>query len=98
MLGPVGYADLLSLMRLSEFVLTDSGGVQREAVFLNKPVFVPRPETEWVDFVRLKRVKVVDYDFNLTKIGFETANCEDELSHLLRPSAGKMVEILKSVF
>jgi UDP-N-acetylglucosamine 2-epimerase len=98
MLDPVGYIDLLSLIRLSEFVLTDSGGVQREAVFLNKPVFVPRLETEWVDFVRLKRVSVVDYDFDLTKMEFGTANCEDELLHLLRPSASKMVEIIRSVF
>jgi len=98
MLDPAGYADLLSLIRLSEFVITDSGGVQREAVFLNKPVYIPRPETEWVDFEKLKRVKVVGYDFDFSNERFEIEKPDDELSHLLRPSAGKMIEILKSVF
>ncbi|UCE66940.1 MAG: UDP-N-acetylglucosamine 2-epimerase (non-hydrolyzing) [Candidatus Zixiibacteriota bacterium] len=98
MFDPVGYADLLSLLRLSEFVVTDSGGVQREAVYLNKPVFVPRPETEWVDFEKLKRVRVIGYDFDFADLEPETADFGEELSYLLRPSAKKMIEILKSLF
>ncbi len=98
MLAPVGYADLLSLVRLSDFVITDSGGVQREAVYLNKPVFIPRPETEWVDFEKLKRIVVVGYDFDLTGLVPETADSGDELSYLLRPSTDNMIGILKSLF
>jgi UDP-GlcNAc3NAcA epimerase len=98
MLNPVGYADLLSLIRLSEFVITDSGGVQREAVYLGKPAFVVRPETEWVDFEHLQRVVVTGYDFDCANLKSSFSGSDDELSYLLRPSAQKMVEILKSSF
>jgi UDP-N-acetylglucosamine 2-epimerase len=97
-ISPIGYIDLLSLIRLSEFVVTDSGGVQREAVFLGKPAFVPRPETEWVDFERLKRIKVVGYRFDLSNLHDIIKGSDDELSCLLRRSAIKMTEILQSVF
>jgi len=95
---PVGYADLLSLLRLSELVVTDSGGVQREAVFLRKPACIPRPETEWIDFEKLNKVRVVGYDFDLSRISFENEDPDSTLSYLLRPASGNMIEILRSVF
>lgn len=97
-IDPVGYADLLALIKLSESVVTDSGGVQREAVFLNKAVCIPRPETEWVDFERLKKVHVVGYNFDLTDINSGEDDSPDALSYLLRPASGKMIEILRSLF
>jgi UDP-N-acetylglucosamine 2-epimerase len=95
---PVGYADLLSLLRLSESVVTDSGGVQREAVFLKKPVCIARPETEWIDFEKLRKVRVVGYDFDLSNMDFESGDPDDTLSYLLRPASDNMMEIITSVF
>lgn len=95
---PVGYADLLSLLRLSESVVTDSGGVQREAVFLGKPAYIARPETEWTDFEKLDKVRVVGYDFNLPDLEFEGYDSDDTLSYLLRPASENMIEMLKSVY
>jgi UDP-N-acetylglucosamine 2-epimerase len=94
---PVGYADLLSLVRLAEIVITDSGGVQREAVFLDKPVYIPRPETEWTDFEKLKRIEVVGYIFDLSDLNFTNAGSEKELSYLLRPSSAGIAETLNSI-
>ena len=50
---PLGYPDLVWLMKNAELILTDSGGIQEEAPSLNKPVLVLREETE--------RPEAIDY-------------------------------------
>lgn len=48
---PVGYLSMIQLLQKCEFVVTDSGGLQKEAFFHNKYCFTLREETEWVELV-----------------------------------------------
>jgi UDP-GlcNAc3NAcA epimerase len=50
---PVGYFDMIELMKHCNFVLSDSGGVQKEAFFFKKHCLVARDETEWTELVEL---------------------------------------------
>ena len=47
LLPPVPYLNMLWLLQHCQFVITDSGGLQKEAFFARKPCLLPRAETEW---------------------------------------------------
>lgn len=51
---PVGYFEMVGLLRECSLVLTDSGGVQKEAYFFGKPCVTMRDQTEWVELIEAK--------------------------------------------
>jgi len=50
-IDPVGYLNMVWLIEHSGLVMTDSGGLQKEAFFFKKPCITLRDETEWVELV-----------------------------------------------
>lgn len=64
MINPVGYFDMLELLKHCNLVITDSGGLQKEAFFNKKHCIVAREETEWVELVTNGFAKIVGSNSN----------------------------------
>lgn len=50
-IDPVGYFDIISLLQSCSMLITDSGGLQKEAYWLRKPCVTLRTETEWIETI-----------------------------------------------
>jgi UDP-GlcNAc3NAcA epimerase len=77
-IDPVGYFDMIELLKHCEMVITDSGGVQKEAFFFEKHCLVTRDETEWTELVDLK------YNF---MVGAETDKIVNTVSEVVNATA-----------
>ncbi|MCX6986370.1 MAG: UDP-N-acetylglucosamine 2-epimerase (non-hydrolyzing) [Lentisphaerae bacterium] len=62
LIDPVGYLEMVLLEKHSSLILTDSGGVQKEAFFYRVPCITMREETEWIETVDLGWNKITGAD------------------------------------
>ena len=62
LIPPVSYLEMIMLEKNARLILTDSGGVQKEAYFFKKPLVVARPETEWIEIIENGAGIIADAD------------------------------------
>jgi UDP-N-acetylglucosamine 2-epimerase len=95
---PLGYLDFITLMYSSERIITDSGGIQKEAYILRKPCITLRTETEWVETLEEKWNLLINPSDEMiaSKIyGFEQPESQKEIFG--KDVAEKMVNIINSI-
>lgn len=70
LIDPVGYLEMIRLLQNCRLVLTDSGGLQKEAFFFRKPCVTMRDETEWVELTEAgaNRLAGADTDKIITAV------------------------------
>ena len=64
LLPPASFFEIIELERNARLVMTDSGGVQKEAFFFERPCVILRPETEWVEIVEHGAGIIADADYD----------------------------------
>jgi UDP-GlcNAc3NAcA epimerase len=94
---PVSYFEMLGLLENCTFVLTDSGGLQKEAYVLEKPCITLRNQTEWTELVEAGVNRVVGADTALIVEAMKWAETEISFNPSLYgggKSAHQIVELL----
>jgi UDP-GlcNAc3NAcA epimerase len=94
----VSYIDFISLEKNSRMVITDSGGVQKEAYFFEKKCLVIREETEWVELIDMGMARACGSDEEKIMKGFESLNQKMDLHYPKIYGDGKAADfILKKI-
>ena len=68
---PASFLEMIALEKNAAVVLTDSGGVQKEAFFYGTPCVILRPETEWVEIVEAGAGILADADYERIMAAYE---------------------------
>jgi UDP-GlcNAc3NAcA epimerase len=71
MIPPASFFEIIELERNARLVMTDSGGVQKEAFFFERPCIILRPETEWVEIVEHGAGIIADADYDRIMIAYQ---------------------------
>ena len=66
MIDPIGWFELMGLVKGANFIITDSGGLQKEAFWMKKYCFTIRENTEWIETVNQGvNFLIKDYDVKI---------------------------------
>ena len=91
---PASFFDIIVLEKNCRMVMTDSGGVQKEAYFFQKPVIILRPETEWVEITENKAGIITDANRENIIRAYDHFKSEDNLTFPPVFGDGKAAEFI----
>jgi UDP-GlcNAc3NAcA epimerase len=96
LIEPVGFFEMLTLEESCRFIVTDSGGVQKEACFFRKPCITLRDQTEWVETVNSGWNVLVGADPQRIRAAFHHVKAPDTTPDFYGrgDTAGRILEIL----
>jgi UDP-GlcNAc3NAcA epimerase len=91
---PASFLEMIALEKNCKLVMTDSGGVQKEAFYFEKPCIILRSETEWVELVECGAAIVTDADEQKIKAAFEHFKNKTDLTFPKLYGDGKAAEFV----
>ncbi len=91
---PASFFDMIVLEKNAKLIITDSGGVQKEAYFFKKPSIVLRPETEWKEIAENGAAIIADADKQKIKSAYEYFSSKKDLNFPAVFGDGKAAEFI----
>lgn len=91
---PASFFDMIVLEKNSSLIITDSGGVQKEAYFFKKPSIVLRPETEWKEIAENGSAIIADADKQKIKAAYDYFSTKKDLNFPAVFGDGKAAEFI----
>lgn len=78
-IAPVSFLEMIVLEKNCKIVMTDSGGVQKEAFYFEKPCVILRPETEWIELIECGTAIITDADESKIIDAFTTLTSKTDM-------------------
>lgn len=94
LIEPVSFLEMIALEKNCRMVMTDSGGVQKEAFYFKKPCVILRPETEWVELVDCGSAIIADADEARILAAYNTLSANRNLQYPPFYGNGKAAEFI----
>lgn len=91
---PASFVEMIALEKNANIVVTDSGGVQKEAFYFKKPCVILRPETEWIELVNCGAAIITDADKEKILEAFEYFRIHTNLEFPSFYGDGKAAEFI----
>ncbi len=91
---PASFLEMIALEKNCNLVMTDSGGVQKEAFYFEKPCIILRPETEWIELVECGTAIIADADKEKIISAYNTLTSKNNLEYPKLYGNGKAAEFI----
>ena len=93
-IDPAGFIDIIALEKNARMLVTDSGGLQKEAFFFQKPCVILRPQTEWIEIIENGNALLAEADYDKIVHAFTTLNSKTDYSYPSFYGDGKAAEFI----
>ena len=91
---PAGFLDIIALEKNARMIITDSGGLQKESFFFEKPCVILRPQTEWVEIVDNGNAILTDANYDRIINAFNALILKDDFTYPSFYGDGKAAEFI----
>ena len=93
-IDPAGFLDIIALEKNAKMIVTDSGGLQKEAYFFQKPCIILRPQTEWVEIVNNGNAILAEADYDKIMNAFTVLSAKTDFTFPSLYGNGKAAEFI----
>lgn len=91
---PAGFLDIIALEKNSRIIVTDSGGLQKEAFFFEKPCVILREQTEWVEIIENGNAILTGADYTKIMAAFQSLMQQTTFTYPSFYGDGKAAEFI----